>query len=463
MITDQPAPATWLAELAAALQSGELDVSAAGLEAHGHDESGQHHARPEAVVYAKTEADIVAVLAFSLQHRLPVTPYAVGSSLEGHAVPMHGGISLDVSRMTRIIEIVPESGYAVVEPGVTYPELNRQARRYGLQFAVDPGAEASLGGMAATGASGTAAVRYGTMHDNVLTLRVALMNGEVIEAGSLARKSSAGYDLKNLFVGSEGTLGVFTRLAVRLHPLPSAVASVQVGFGSVQEATAASLLVLASGLHPERLELVDAESIRAVNRWRGTSLPEGPTLWLELSGRDTADLEGGLTLARELLVESGGALIGEARSEAERSDLWAARHGAFYAIQAMYPGHHGRTTDLCVPIGRLAEAISGTLAILERLDLDAPLLGHVGDGNFHIYLHADPADTRRLVALDTASAEMVALALSLGGTCSGEHGVGASKRGYMRAQHGLALEVMRGIKALFDPHGLLNPGKIFPD
>ena len=180
-------------------------------------------------------------------------------------------------------------------------------------------------------------------------------------------------------------------------------------------------------------------------------------------GQLHADAESGLTLARELLVESGGTLIGEARSEAERSDLWAARHGAFYAIQAMYPGHHGRTTDLCVPIGRLAEAISGTLAILERLDLDAPLLGHVGNGNFHIYLHADPADTRRLVALDTASAEMVALALSLGGTCSGEHGVGAGKRGYMRAQHGPALEVMRGIKALFDPHGLLNPGKIFPD
>ena len=285
MTTDQLAPATWLAELAA-LPGGELDISVAGLEAHGHDESGQHHARPEAVVYARTEADIMAVLAFALRHRLPVTPYAVGSSLEGHAVPLHGGISLDVSRMTRVIEIVPESGYAVVEPGVTYPELNRQARRYGLHFAVDPGAEASLGGMAATGASGTAAVRYGTMHDNVLTLRVALMNGEVIEVGSLARKSSAGYDLKNLLIGSEGTLGVFTRLAVRLHPLPSAVASVQVGFGSVQEATAASLLVLASGLHPERLELVDAESIRAVNRWRGISLPEGPTLWLELSGRE---------------------------------------------------------------------------------------------------------------------------------------------------------------------------------
>lgn len=456
-------PAAWLAELAACLPHGQTDTSAAALHSHSHDESGQHHALPEAVVYARSEADIVAALAVAARHRLAVTPFAVGSSLEGHAVPLHGGLSLDLSQMNRVLEIVPESGYAVVEPGVTYPELNRQARRHGLYFAVDPGAEASLGGMAATAASGTAAVRYGTMHDNVLTLRVALAGGPVIEVGSLARKSSAGYDLKHLFIGSEGTLGVFTRLAVRLHPLPSALASVQVSFSSVLAATQASTLILAAGLHPERLELVDAVSIRAVNRWRGAALPETPTLWLELAGRDAADLDAALVLARELLEDSGGTVLGVARSETERGELWAARHGAFYAIRAMYPDHLGRTTDVCVPLGRLAEAVEGTLALLSRRGLEAPLLGHVGDGNFHVYLHAAPGDTAACAQLDAASAEMVELALALGGTCSGEHGVGRGKRGYLAAQHGEALGVMRGLKALLDPLGILNPGKVLPD
>ncbi len=444
-----------------ALFGARLSTAAADLHAHGRDESYPDVHPPHAVIFAQDEADVVRALRFARERRVPLTPFAAGSSLEGNAVPVQGGISLDLTRLNRVLHIDAANACATVEPGVLYPELSRQVRSHGLFFAVDPGADASLGGMAATGASGTAAVRFGTMRDNVLELRVALLDGRVIRVGSRARKSSAGYDLKHLFLGSEGTLGVITQLTVRLHPLPGAAASVQVGFAAVEAAVEAAVGIMASGLGPQRLELVDAAAIRAVNAYAGRHDPEVPTLWIEVTGRTPADLRAPLALVEELCRDAGGEVRGQATSEAQRAELWTARHHAYYALRAAHPGHTTRTSDVCVPIAALPDAIAWTQALMARHGVNAPILGHVGDGNFHVLFHAAPDDAAGWARIAQVSDGMIRRALELGGTCTGEHGVGVRKRHYLRAEHGEALDVMREVKALFDPLGVLNPGKIF--
>lgn len=453
---------SFIDDLRAALGS-RVSTAQAELLAHGRDEGYPDVLPPQVVVYAESEADVVETLRVARERGVPVTPYAAGSGLEGNAVPVRGGISLDMTRMRRVLNIDAASFLATVEPGVPYPELSRLARPHGLFFAVDPGAEATLGGMAATGASGTAAVRYGTMRDNVVEMRVALTDGRVVRVGSRARKSSAGYDLLHLFVGSEGTLGVITELTVRLHPLPAVAASVQVSFPSVALAVEAAVGVMGAGVGPQRIELVDAEAIRAVNAYKGRADAEAPTLWIEVIGRDAHDLHAQLDLVEDLCGAASGTVAGRAVTEAERAELWTARHHAYYALRAAYPGHANRTSDVCVPIGSLPAVMERTQGLLAEHDLTAPIVGHVGDGNFHLLFHAAPDDAEGWARINTVSDGMTRAALAAGGTCTGEHGVGVRKRKYLREEHGDALDVMRGIKALLDPAGLLNPGKIFED
>lgn len=439
-----------------------LSTADAVLDAHGRDESGMEAARPGAVLFARTEADIVDALALAREFRVPVVPFAAGSSLEGQLIPPPGALSLDLSGMTRVLEVRPGAFQATVEPGVTYPQLNRALRAQGLFFPVDPGAEATLGGMASTNASGTAAVRYGTTRENVMALRVALMDGRVLALGSRARKSSAGYDLRHLFLGAEGTLGVITELTVRLWPLPAARLALRCAFPDVGSAAQAATVVMGASAQPERLELMDARGLRAVNRHLGLTEPEVPTLWIELAGASAGALEDVRALCEELCRDAGALDVRVARQPEELEALWRARHHAFYALKALYPGEAFLSTDLCVPLDALPEILTFTEDGLHAEGLDASVLGHVGDGNFHVLFHAPPgsADWGRIEAL---YARLVERTLALGGTCSGEHGVGLHKRRFLHAQHGEAVELMREVKTLLDPLNLLNPGKVLPD
>lgn len=440
----------------------QLSTAPAVLEGHGRDESHPETHPPHAVLFARSEADVCRALHLARTHGFPVTPFAAGSSLEGQVIPVQGGLSLDVSGMNEVLALHPAGFQATVQPGVTYPALNRRLRPHGVFFPVDPGAEATLGGMASTNASGTAAVRYGTTRDNVLELRVALMDGRVIRVGSKARKTSAGYDLKNLFIGAEGTLGVITELTVRLWPLPAEVAVLRAHFTDVEAAASCAAQVMAAALQPERLELMDEHEIRAVNRHKGTAYPEAPTLWIELASPSAPGLEEALGLAQDVCREAGGQDLHVARSAAERQQLWDARHHAYYAMCALYPTHARLNTDLCVPLHHLAGMIAFTRARCDEEGLAASMVGHVGDGNFHVLFHAPPEDEATWARIHATYDEMVERALQLGGTCSGEHGIGLHKRRYLRREHGSALDLMRGVKALLDPQGLLNPGKVFP-
>ncbi|GGJ58231.1 FAD-binding oxidoreductase [Deinococcus roseus] len=439
----------------------QVSVAPSILESHSRDESYPETHLPDVVVFAESEADVLKVLEVARTFQMPVVPFAVGSSIEGQVLPVQGGISLDLSRMNRVLQIQQHDFCAVVQPGVIYPELSRQSRPHGLFFAVDPGADASLGGMASTNASGTGAVKYGTMRDQVLDMRVALLSGEVIHVGSKARKTSAGYDLKHLFIGAEGTLGVITELTVKLHPLPVAVAVAKVTFDSVQDAVNCAVTVMGAGLNPERIELVDARAVQAVNQYKGTTHPETPTLWIELSGSGEALLRENLDILRECCMESCATRFILAREEPERRELWESRHHAFYALKRLNPGHETHTTDLCVPISQLPDVVSHTQELCLQHGLDAVLLGHVGDGNYHVLFHGDAADEATWTSIHQVSDLMVQKALEVGGTCTGEHGIGLRKRKYLEQEHGDLIPYMRAIKQVFDPHNLLNPGKIF--
>ncbi len=440
----------------------QLSTASAVLEAHGRDESRQEFASPHAVVFARSETDVVDALRLAGEHGFPVVPFAVGSSLEGQVVPVRGGLSLDVSGMNAVLDVQPGGFQATVQPGVTYPELNRQLRAHGLFFPVDPGAEASLGGMASTNASGTAAVRYGTTRDNVLELRVALASGEVIRVGSKARKTSAGYDLKHLFIGAEGTLGVITELTVRLWPLPAHLVVLRAHFRSVGAAAECAVGIMGAALQPERLELIDEHQMHAVNVHKGTDFPEAPTLWIELASPSRTALDEALELCRELVTDAGGQGLHAAHSAEERARLWEARHHAYYALTALHPGHVNLTTDLCAPLHHLPALVDFTRREADAAGLHASLVGHVGDGNFHVLFHAPPDDTATWDRIHAVYDAMITETLARGGTCTGEHGVGLHKRAYLAREHAGTLELMRGLKQLLDPQGLLNPGKILP-
>jgi D-lactate dehydrogenase (cytochrome) len=443
-------------------QVGErLQFGAALREAHGRDESFYPPAPPDAVLFAEREADALAAVAFCHAQRLPLIPFGAGTSLEGHVLAVHGGLCLDLMRMDRILSIDAADLTVTVQPGVTREALNAALRDQGLFFPIDPGANASLGGMASTRASGTNAVRYGTLKDNVLALRAVLPPGRVVQAGSRAKKSSAGYDLARLLVGSEGTLGVITELTLKLHPLPEAVMAATVQFPSIDAAVQTTIAVIQSGVPIARCELLDANAIRAVNAQDRLGLAETPMLLLEFHGSPLAVREQVETV-QALADEHGGSAFAWAETPEARTQLWRARHHAYWSGLQLHPGCKALTTDVCVPISRLAEAVNASVAEVEADGLPYFIVGHVGDGNFHIAYLIDPAQPAQLQRAEALSHRLVRRALQLGGTCTGEHGVGLHKQAYLREEAGeAAVDAMRAIKAALDPHGVMNPGKIF--
>ncbi len=443
------------------LRPDQVDVSTSALDLHARGESSDVVRRPDVVVYPESTADVQHVMALAYETRTPVTPVAMNSSLEGHTVPVAGGVSLDLTRLDRILEVVAEDFLAVVQPGVTYPRLNESLRSTGLFFPVDPGAEASLGGMASTNASGTMAVRYGVTRDLVLGLEIVTPTGRVIRTGGRAPKSSSGYALTQLFCGAEGTLGVITELTVRLVPRPEAVLGARVAFEDVHGCVAYVTELVAAGIPVARCELLDAAAIGAIRRHLGLALPEMPTVFLEFHG-DGDGVRSAGELALALAHEHGATAAEAAGDPAELAALWRARHQAYYAFLAVQPGLANLITDLAVPVSRLAEVIDASVAAVARLGLPAYVIGHVGDGNFHLTLFFPPDDETARARVDAAYAELVHLALAVGGTCTGEHGVGLRKLPYVRAEHGDAVDVMWAIKDALDPAGIMNPGKKLP-
>jgi D-lactate dehydrogenase (cytochrome) len=436
-----------------------FSTASAVREHHGKDESWHPPQRPDAVCFPESTAEVAEIVAICAAAGTPMVPFGAGTSLEGQVLAPSGGICVDLTRMNRIVEIRAGDLDATVEAGVTRLQLDRHARDLGLFFPVDPGADATLGGMAATRASGTNAVRYGTMRDNVLALEVVTADGKVIRTARRARKSSAGYDLTRLFVGSEGTLGILTEVSLRLYGLPESIAAAVVCFPDVRSAVDAAIDAVQAGLPVARLELLDEVMMAAVNRFSKLDHPEQPTLFLEFHG-SRRGVEEQAAEAGEIVRERGGGDFRWALGEAERERLWQARHQAFYAALAMRPGAKGWTTDVCVPLSRLSDCIVETRRDLDRSFLPAPLVGHVGDGNFHLILLIDPADAGERKEAERLHERLVTRALEMDGTCTGEHGVGLGKRRFLAAEHGGGLEVMRTLKRALDPGNVMNPGKV---
>lgn len=447
-------------ELTNVLRAEQISTSQAVLEQHARGESYDKGVLPDVVVFPETTEDVERVVRFAAQHRIPITPVGANSSLEGNTVPVRGGISLDMNRMAKILEFRPEDLLAVVQPGVTYPQLNDFVRRSGLFFPVDPGAHASIGGMASTNASGTAAVRYGVTADYVLALEVVTPAGKAIRVGTRARKTSSGYNLKALFCGAEGTLGVITEATLKLVGLPEAASAARVPFDDAEQAAGFVTGIIQAGIPVARCELIDPMSIRAINQHGGSSYPEAMTVFLEFHG-NPAGVAADAEFARQLALDAGATAF-EASSElSERERLWEARHSHFYAVTAANAGRSSLVTDVAVPISHLAEAVTKALEGCRKRGFNAYLVGHVGDGNFHIAVFHD-ADDGQLALAQEVTHEIVMHALSVGGTSTGEHGVGLRKLGYMKAEHGEALELMRSVKQLIDPDDIMNPGKKVP-
>ncbi len=436
-----------------------LSVAQAVREHHGRDMSRQPTRLPDAVVYAESEDDVQRVVAACNEAGVAVTPFAAGSSMEGHTIPLRGGISLDLSRMNRILAVNAEDFDAVVEAGVTRKQLNLHLRDMGLFFPVDPGADASLGGMASTRASGTTAVRYGTMRENVLALRVVTPTGRIITTGRRVKKSSTGYDLTKLFVGAEGTLGVITEVTVRLQPVPETIASAICSFETMRGAVEAVVATIQSGVPVARIEFLDEVAIDAANAHSNLGLKRAPTLFLEFHGSPRWVEEQSRTVG-EITAEHGGSDFAWSTLAEDRERLWKARHETIYANQSLRPGCKTYTTDVCVPISRLAEAVIAARADVDRSFLAAKIIGHVGDGNFHVGYLIKPEIAEELAEAERLAGRLYARALEMGGTFSGEHGIGISKLPYLRREHGEAVDVMNAIKAALDPSGIMNPGKL---
>lgn len=449
----------WLPKLAEILKPHQLSTSPSVLDQHSHDESYHTPHRPDVVVFPESEADVVAVMKFAKTHQLAVTPFGVGSALEGHVVPLRGGITLDMLKMNRIVEIRPDDFLVCVEPGVTRVELNEALRQYGLFFPIDPGANASIGGMAATNASGTTTVRYGAMKDNVRSLRVVLEDGSAIRSGSLAAKSSSGYNLTPLFVGSEGTLGVFTQIWLKLSGIPERTLAARAIFETVEEAVNAATAMVGSGVPVARVEYVSTGYLEAFNRIAGTSYAVKPTLFLEFSGAAAA-LDPLVNLAHELATDEGCVEWTAVSGEADRAQLWSVRHNSLHTFMRQYPGYQHMATDVCVPLSKLAGAVAHAETLVEKHNIAGAIIGHVGDGNFHVSLAVRPENKEEMDRAYALNEELVDYALSVEGTCTGEHGVGLGKRKYQAKEHGPALAVMQAIKAALDPDDRLNPGKL---
>ena len=459
-VEPRPVPAPMLAALRA--HFGERCSTAPAVrEQHGRDESPFPVTPPEVVVFCERTDDVVAVVQLADAHAVPVIPYGTGSSLEGHLLAVQGGVSVDVSRMTQIVRVNPEDLTVTVQAGVTREQLNREIRDTGLFFPIDPGANASLGGMAATRASGTNAVRYGTMRENVLGLTVVTASGEVIRTGTRAKKSSAGYDLTRLMVGSEGTLGVITEVTLKLYPLPEAVSAAICHFPSVQAAVATTIQVIQMGVPIARCELLDANAVRAVNAQSGLSMRESPLLLMEFHGTQAGVKEQAETV-QDIAGEQGGEGFEWASTPEERTRLWTARHKAYFAGMASNPGCRTVTTDTCVPISRLAEIIDISVQEAAESGLPHYIVGHVGDGNFHLAYLVKDGDLGQRATAERLSLQMVQRAIALEGTCTGEHGIGLHKMGFLVDEAGVgAVDLMRQIKRALDPKNIMNPGKIF--
>ncbi|MBI4757391.1 MAG: FAD-binding protein [Betaproteobacteria bacterium] len=429
---------------------------------HGHDESHFPDALPDAVIFAESTEEIAEAVQACRAHGVPVIPFGIGSSLEGHVLAVRGGVTLDLTGMNRVLAVHTDDLDAVVQPGVTRKRLNAELHGTGLFFPIDPGADATLGGMAATRASGTNAVRYGTMRDNVLGLTVVLADGRVIRTGGRARKSSAGYDLTRLFVGSEGTLGIITELTLRLYPVPEAISSAVCAFPDVDAAVRTVIQTIQLGIPVARIELVDALTVQAINRYSKTRLRQAPMLFFEFHG-SPAGVEEQARTVQDLARDHGGMDFEWATRPEDRSRLWAARHDVYFACLALRPGSRGLTTDVCVPISRLADCIAATRADVEASGLVAPMVGHVGDGNFHLVMLVNPDDPEENARAEALSRRIVLRALEMDGTCSGEHGIGLGKQEFLVAEHGEgAVDVMRALKQALDPDNVMNPGKVLP-
>ena len=456
----RPVPAAMLAALRE--RFGErCSTSAAVCEQHGRDESPFPVTPPEVVVFCESTEDVVFAVALAAEHAVPVIPYGTGSSLEGHLLAVQGGVSVDVSRMTQLVRLNPEDLTVTVQAGVTREQLNREIRDQGLFFPIDPGANASLGGMAATRASGTNAVRYGTMRENVLGLTVVSAAGEVIRTGTRARKSSAGYDLTRLFVGSEGTLGVITEVTLKLYPLPEAVSAAICHFPSVAAAVDTTIQIIQMGVPIARCELLDVNAVRFINAQSKLGLREHALLLMEFHGSEAGVKEQAETV-QAIAAETGGEDFQWATTPEERTKLWTARHKAYFAGMQTNPGCRTVTTDTCVPISRLAEIIDASVREADESGLPYYIVGHVGDGNFHLAYLVKEGDIAQRTVAERLSLQMVQRAIALEGTCTGEHGIGLHKMGFLVDEAGPgAVAMMRGIKKALDPKNIMNPGKIF--
>jgi D-lactate dehydrogenase (cytochrome) len=449
-----------LKQLQALLKSGQVSTSPSVLEQHGRDENFPEVRPPLAVAYAESREDVQTVLEWCRTWRVPLIPFGAGTSLEGALVPARPDIpvlSLDLSRMNQVVSIQPDNFLAVVQPGVTRTALNEALRYTGMFFPVDPGANASLGGMAATNASGTTTVRYGGMRQNTVALEVVLASGEVLRLGRPVRKTSSGYDLKDLFIGSAGTLGVITELTVQLHPLPEHIHTLRVFFPSILAAAQAAYAIMASALPVARMELVDELGIQSINRYMGRGYTEQTALFLEFHSSTAKAIEEEVQLVEELVRDEGATDISIARTQQERTAQWEARHHLYWAIVNAHPGHTFVITDTAVPLARLPELIGYAQQLLAEMDIQGSIIGHVGDGNFHTVIAVKPGDYKRV---QTFSERLVRHALAWDGTASGEHGIGLVKRGFMVEEHGASVAWMYRLKTLFDPDGLMNPGKL---
>ncbi len=456
----KPLPAAFVDALAAQFGS-RFSIAEAVRMHHGRDESAFDPMLPDAVVFAHSTEEVAAIVTLCSQHEVPVIAYGVGSSLEGHLLAIRGGLSVDLSEMKQVVAVNAEDLTATVQAGVTRKQLNVEIKDTGLFFPIDPGADASLGGMAATRASGTNAVRYGTMRENVVSLTVVTAEGKIVRTARRARKSSAGYDLTRIFVGSEGTLGIITEVTVKLYPQPEAISAAVCNFATVDDAVRCVIQTIQMGVPVARVEFLDAAFVKAVNLHSKLTLKESPLLLFEFHGTPHSVKEQA-ELVQEIASEHNGMEFSWATNPEDRTKLWTARHNAYFAGLQVKPGTRAITTDVCVPISRLAESIATTVADCERAPhIPSLILGHVGDGNYHVMLLVDPAKPEEFAEAERINHALVSRAIRMDGTCTGEHGVGLHKMPFLIEEHGDdALDLMRSLKRAFDPKNIMNPGKI---
>ena len=458
-VLKRPLPEALLSALQARFGT-QLSTTHAMREHHGRDESSYDPMLPDAVIFAQSTEDVAAAVALCNEHRFPIIPYGAGTSLEGHILALQGGLSIDLLQMNRVVNIHAEDLTVTVQPGVTRKQLNAEIKDTGLFFPIDPGADASIGGMTATRASGTNAVRYGTMRENVLALTVVTAEGKIIKTGTRAKKSSAGYDLTRLFVGSEGTLGIVTEITLKLYPQPEAVSAAVCSFPSIAAAVNTTIQTIQMGVPVARVEFVDESGVKAINMHDKLSLPEKPLLLFEFHGSEHGVQEQA-EVVQQIANEHGAEGFEWATRPEDRSRLWQARHNAYFALLQLRPGSRAISTDCCVPISRLAECLLETKADCEREHIIHGIVGHVGDGNFHVQMLIDPNDPADIARAEAVNARMVARAIAMDGTCTGEHGVGLHKIDFLVQEHGeAAIDVMRTLKHALDPNNILNPGKV---